>query len=573
MRGLRLAAVALLAPSLGACGRGPAPPPLQRLLPPGAAFVTLDEESRPAIRLRPGEALTRRVVSAPGSRLVFALGSLEGEDREGSVRLSVTAAGSTVFSGTIPARRARWWKRSARLDAAGPVDLSLRVEHLGPDGSPRAAFPGAAPWIALGSPRLYAPRKGPPRRAFVWISQDTVRADHLGPYGYPRATSPGFARFAEGAVLFDKAQAPASWTLPSLASQLLSRYPSFHGAVLRGLGADPRPPGVFEVLAAAGFTVLGVTGNMFVSPERNLADGFDALRYTDLKADAVNGYAGHLLDEWEGGDLALFVHYMDPHFSYDPPPPYDTRFDPGYRGRIDGKNFRQARTPAERAHVEALYDGELAFTDVQVAALLRELKRRGALGGAVVAYTADHGEEFQDHGAWGHADTLYRELLHVPFALRGPGLTPRRVEQPVCLVDLAPTVLALLGLPAPASFQGRSLVPLLRGGGLPQQPCYAETSHTHDRNQKVAVREGRLKYVVNLPRGRDAEPRILSEELFDLEADPGERHSLSSPPDRARLRRYVLAYLARARAESAEPVAVSLRPVVLERLKALGYVQ
>jgi arylsulfatase A-like enzyme len=107
----------------------------------------------------------------------------------------------------------------------------------------------------------------------------------------------------------------------------------------------------------------------------------------------------------------------------------------------------------------------------------------------VVAYTADHGEEFQDHGAWGHADTLYEELLHVPFALRAPGIAPRRVAQDVDLVDLAPTLLDLFGLrPRPRS--GRSLAPLLRGGA-PERPTYAETSHTHDRNQKVSVREGR----------------------------------------------------------------------------------
>jgi arylsulfatase A-like enzyme len=147
------------------------------------------------------------------------------------------------------------------------------------------------------------------------------------------------------------------------------------------------------------------------------------------------------------------------------------------------------------------------------------------------------------------------------------------VPDTVCLVDLAPTLLELFGLPVPSSFQGRSLMPLLRGGTLPEQPTYAETSHTHDRNQKVAVREGRLKYVMNVPRGREADPRILREELFDLERDPRERDSLQAGSDRERLRRYALAYLSRGRAEATEPVAVSLSPTVLERLRALGYVQ
>jgi arylsulfatase A-like enzyme len=566
--------VVLVMPFLAACGPRPAPPPLQRLLPclGAPAFVSLDEESRPAVRLRPGDSLSCPVTAERGSRLVFALGALDGAPRVGSVRLTVTAGGRTVFSGDMPARRARWWKRTATLESAGALTVAFRVEHLGADGKPRAAA-GAEPWIALGSPRLYSPRPGPARRALVWISQDTVRADHLGAYRYARATSPAFDRFAAQAILFERAHAPASWTLPSLASQILSRYPSFHGAVLRGLGADPRHATLFERLADAGFTVLGVTGNLFVSPERNLADGFDVFRYSGLRADALTRHARGLLDESGGGDVALFVHYMDPHFSYDPPPPFDTAFDTGYRGPIDGKNFRQARTSAEVEHVKALYDGELLFTDQQIDALLQDIGRRGLLERAVVAYTADHGEEFKEHGAWGHADTLYEELLHVPFALRVPGVPPRRLPEKVCLVDLAPTVLDLFGLPVPASFQGRSLAPLIRGGKLPEQLTYAETSQTHDRNQKVAVREGRLKYVMNVPRGREAEPRILREELFDLDNDPAERASLAAEGDRERLRRYALAYLARARAQATEPVAVSLSPTVLERLRALGYVQ
>src|SRR5262245_23865876 len=210
------------APLLAGCGARPAPPPMQRLLPALGApsFVSLDEESRPAARLRPGEAPSCTVQSAPGSRLVFALGILEGAPRDGGVRLTVTAGSTTVFSDRISTRRARWWKRSAPLEASGSVRLRFAVEHVDAEGKPLAAAPGDPPWIALGSPRVYAPRSGPPARALVWISQDTVRADHLGAYRYARATSPAFDRFASEAILFERAHAPASWTLPSLASQI-----------------------------------------------------------------------------------------------------------------------------------------------------------------------------------------------------------------------------------------------------------------------------------------------------------------------------------------------------------------
>jgi len=135
------------------------------------------------------------------------------------------------------------------------------------------------------------------------------------------------------------------------------------------------------------------------------------------------------------------------------------------------------------------------------------------------------------------------------------------------------TVLAALGVERPASFQGRSLLPAVKGRALPLEPIYSETELTADRTHVVAVREGDLKYVLHAPRGREAEPRILREELFDLKRDPRERLSRGSSAEADRLRRFALAYLAKARREAAELRPVSLDPQTLERLKALGYVR
>jgi arylsulfatase A-like enzyme len=403
----------------------------------------------------------------------------------------------------------------------------------------------------------------------LWISQDTVRADHLGAYGYGRRTSPHFDRRAREWVFFEDAVSTASWTLPSLASQFTSRYPLFHGATRDGRPRDERHVTLFQALGGAGFTVLGVTANDFVSPYFGMANGFDVLRYAGgtggpegyQRAEDVNRTVLQTLGEWRGGDLAVFAHYMDPHYPYDPPPPYASLFP------ADGSDVAGG---GPRARPEALYDGELAYTDGQIDLLLKEIEARGLLRDAVIAYTADHGEEFLDHGGWRHSRTLYREMLRVPFALRLPGVGGRRVPEPVSLVDLAPTLLDALGISSPVSFQGRSLLPLARREPMPARELFAETERNLAQSHRLAVHVGPLKYIVLSRNGRPHER--LSEELYDLAADPAERRSDLTRPEAETLRRAATAYLLRGRAER-PPGRVEAPPEVRDRLRALGYLR
>lgn len=187
----------------------------------------------------------------------------------------------------------------------------------------------------------------------------------------------------------------------------------------------------------------------------------------------------------------------------------------------------------------------------------------------MIVYTADHGEEFLDHGAWRHSRTLYGEMLHVPLALRLPGTGGRRVADTVSLVDLAPTILDALGVPHPPSFQGRSLLPLARGERLPPREVFAETERNPDRSHRVAVQLGSVKYIL---RTRNGSPeQRLSEELYDLASDPRERRSDLTHPQAERLRRDATAYLLRGRAEARTPAAVDAPPELKARLRALGY--
>jgi arylsulfatase A-like enzyme len=576
-RGIVATSAAFVALLIGACGRPSGPSEttaaLDRLAGLGPrTFVRVSDETRPAVVLRSGERRSCRALLAPGSRLRFSLALLEGAPRDGYVQLRITASGRSVFHHRFPIEgHDGFWHRSVPVAGEGAATLEFAVDLL-----PRSAASEKKACIALASPRLRLRSPARPR-TFLWISQDTVRADHLGAYGYGRATSPGFDERSADWVVFESAVATASWTLPSMASQMLSRYPSYHGAVMETLAANEAPT-LFEQLAADGFTVIGVTGNPYISYERSLAQGFDALWQTDGRADEVDRLLLAAPDLPVEGDVALFVHYMDPHVSYSPPPPYNRMFDdPDYRGRVDGGTnfFKRHRVigRADTEHLKALYDGEIAFTDVNVSRLLEALRARGLLDDPVIAYTADHGEEFRDHGYWGHSRTLYEELLHVPFALRLPGLPGRRVSQVVSLVDLAPTVLAALGVSSPPTFQGRSLLPLARGGTLAALPAFAETILTPDRRQLVSARLGSLKYIVAVPRGRDQAAVPLHEEAYDLDADPGEQHSRMTLASLSSLRRSTLAYLTRAREEGRPGPAALVDPEAIRKLRAWGYVQ
>ncbi len=552
----RVALAALAVLVVVGCDPAPAvrPQRLQRLLATsGAEFVTLDADTRPVTRLRSGETRSWQVNVGRDAQFAFALGVLPGSLREGDVTVRVRLEGQEVLRDAFPAGRMRWWNRSVTVRPVSNGRLELEISGEG---------------VVLAGPRL-APAVPTPGRVLVWISQDTVRADHLQTYGYSRETTPEFARLAGQWTLFERGLSAASWTLPSLASQMMSRYPSFHGATNHLRRADDRFPTLFEVLASQGFAVAGVTGNPFVSEKYGLARGFDSLVYSGLRADVISRLALRAVEQWGGGDLVLFVHYMDPHSSYQPPPPFDTRFGEPYSGLVDGYNYQSAaKTDADRHHVRALYDGEIAYTDTEIAALLAELEKRGLLAKAVMAYTADHGEELFDRGAWGHAHTLHEELVHVPFALRVPGQAPRRVAEPVSLVDLAPTLLEALGVAGPPSFQGRSLLPLVRGATLPPVPLYSETARTEAHHQ-VAVRDGRWKYTAFYDTPTSG--RVLRrEQLFDLEADPDERRPVAR--DLAPFRREVDGFLERGRSAGVALEKAPLDAQEIEALRALGYV-
>lgn len=329
------------------------------------------------------------------------------------------------------------------------------------------------------------------------IAIDTLRADALSSQGGRAGVSPRFDRFAQGSAHFQAAFSHAPWTLPSFSSLFTSLPPQAHGAggnVREGWRAlDAEHTTVAERFRDAGWSTHAIVNVDFLTEPFGTMQGFDEVdariandNHQVRRAGPTTDAALARLDEVGERPFFLFVHYFDPHAEYDPPPAWRARFAAAedregnafrFGAREHVVNHRAGRMPLDAAvlaRARALYDGEVAYTDDEVGRLLDGLARRGLDANTIVVVTSDHGEEFGEHGSWEHGHTHYDELLHVPLAIRAPGVVARRVDEPVGLVDVAPTVCTLAGLSAPASFRGRDLSGALRTSApLPPLPGLA----------------------------------------------------------------------------------------------------
>lgn len=385
-------------------------------------------------------------------------------------------------------------------------------------------------------------------RNLLFILVDTLRADHLELYGHTQPVSASLYAWAVGGAVFDRAYSPAPWTKPSVATMLTSRMPSEHGVTgwKRRLREQERT--LSEHLHEHGFTSAAWVSHHALVPETTgLAQGFD--RYdvsvfegedphkivtSDEITDAGLGFlADAPAERW-----MLLLHYFDPHRYY-----------------VEHPKWLFGETDA------AIYDSEIGYTDAQIGRLLAGFAAGGHAEDTLVVFVADHGEEFRDHGHTGHTVALYEESIRVPLVLRGPGIAPQRVEEPVSLVDLAPTLLDLLDVPIPDSFDGE---PIARGeGGFApvRKHIFSETRREAD---KRAVIRGDDKLIRDLAPGADSPVQ-----LFDVAVDPRERddRSAEEPELVAELGAVLDAY--EARGDEGEEVDLSATTQAL--LEQLGY--
>jgi arylsulfatase A-like enzyme len=435
---------------------------------------------------------------------------------------------------------------------------------------PAAFLLSAAPLLHGCAGRRFDAR----RPDVVLIVVDTLRADHLGAYGYGRDTSPAIDALARRSTLFENAWAAAPWTLPSVMSITTGRYPSGHRVENDGLRLGTEIPTLAEILKGAGYGTGGFVSHVYVDRPYGFERGFG--RFEDFgiaapsyrpeaglepTADRVTDAALAWLARQGNGPIFLFVHYFDPHWPYAAPGAYRDRYPSAYRGPLDASydsisKFQAPSAPLPEGYGEFLvnrYDGEIRFVDDQIGRLLAGVARAGRDDRAWIVLTADHGEEFKDHGSMGHGRRLYEETIRVPLLVRAPAArevpagAASRVQEPVTGVDLFPTIAAFAGVRAlPEGLAGRDLAPLLgRGGsgglgakdgaaGEHAPPAAGRTlvSETVRLNSyRKAVRQGALKLIQSMGDNRS--------ELYDLAADPGERRDLAAqrPEDRRRLLR------------------------------------
>jgi arylsulfatase len=503
-----------------------------------------------------------------------------------------------------------------------------RIGDAAPARLPALAILAAALWGSMGIlaaiPTGGRPSSGPAAGApggrpnFLLIVIDALRADHLGAYGYARPTSPSIDRFAGGAVLFRNAVAPSAWTLPSMASILTSTYPGEHGTVERG----DRLPGDLVKLAgrlrSSGYRTAAFTTNPWLKRTFAFDDGFD--EYADLDrlslarrlagirlknlvlrrahrirldpelvplASEISGRAAAWLRGNGSEPFFLYLHYMDVHAPYNPIPKYHGRFCEGHHFDVPDflleSRFRNGDYKGNAEvldHVVELYDEDVAATDEAIGSLLDGVRAMGLDGRTTIVLTADHGEEFYEHGETTHGHDLYREVLHVPLIVAPAGDAPgtgKIVAERVSTLDLLPTLVAMAGIDAPPKIEGISLVPLLARGaaewGGAARPIGSQL--VENGRSWAALYLGDDKMVRLRPAPDDPSARTVTK-LFHLAGDEAERSdAAASEPALASKLASDLDALERVwgiAGRGAKRPGERVDPETLRQLKALGYI-
>lgn len=492
----------------------------------------------------------------------------------GWYHLAVRAGDRIVAERTVNPRALHEWREVAvPLEGLGSR-ARLAFEPRLTDRDGRALPMPAGLTLGVGDPVLHDLDAYGRARGVLLVSIDTVRRDHVGAYGYGPPTTPRFDALARGGLLCEDAVSASSWTLPAHLSMLTGVDPGRHGGVDMRHGFNRSVPTLPALLRDAGFATRAVTSHLYVSGVYGVDDGFEHLDFhQDRKATDVADRGIDLLDRIGDRPFFLFLHLYDPHWHYDPPDWARRLFETSYAGPLTGnwqdfsRRDRSTTSPADLAHLLALYDGEIRYADTEVGRVLDHLAARGLDRSTLVVVTSDHGEEFLDHGSWEHQKTLYEEVTRVPLAIAGPGIAPRKERAQVSLLDVAPTILAFAGAAVPPSMTGRSLL-----AAASERESYGETDHTTDGTRKLFLRggAGRWKSILSLsPDGKETR----GEEWYDLASDPAEHKSIVPVAAIADpIRRRALERWRTDRGGGAAPRPVCLTAEQQERLRALGYV-
>jgi arylsulfatase A-like enzyme len=437
-------------------------------------------------------------------------------------------------------------------------------------------------WKPL-NPRVTDQVATPERPNIVLISIDALRADRLGVYGNDPAVSPRIDALARRGLVFGQAIAQSSSTVPSVSSFLTALYPTELGLITgRKWTLDDMRVTLAEALQAGGYRTQAYVTNGHLVPSNGYAQGFDGYVAPEpgrpygldrLRAETIVAglacrrpafvcdlfEAGYqllfdplLVMEDEGGrvnvlarrflrlhgdeQFFLWLHYMEPHAAYSPrqafdglPPSVSAEREAFLRAwQPSNQTIPIVLRPDDVAALLALYDGEILDVDRWVGGIWDEIEAQGLADRTLLVVTADHGDEFGEHGGYGHGQSVYQELDRVPLIVVGPQVSEpgRVVETPVPLLDLMPTLLDAAGAPLPDPIRGQSLLPVLRGEDPPARTIHSESPARRTSYDDKSLRQGDYKLIYNVQLDRA--------ELYDLQTDPGEQHDLAAAePQRA----------------------------------------
>jgi arylsulfatase A-like enzyme len=474
-------------------------------------------------------------------------------------------------------------------------------------------------------PRLYTEVFPSDAPNFLFISADTMRADQSSVYGGPVST-PALEALAQDGVVADRFYATAPWTVPSLCSLFSGRFPV---SLTPGLTTEERTaeetsqhrlyaywrgasgPTLVGGMRAKGYQTIAVVANPATNAHHWLWQDFDRYQlidgaawgpygrfaqsplFRDAAARWIDGlvekrpvdstaqvvhYARMLLKAHTRQPFFLWVHFMDPHSPYDPPPESRvtherwSMFPPTPEEQQAEPDWPFDMTDSEKQYALDQYRAEIAYIDSSVGSILDALEAKA--DSTYVSFFSDHGEEFWEHGRWGHGQTLFEEQVRVPFILAGPRVGQGRITTALSAIDFAPTIADLLDLYADEGWHGQSQVRAFRDPSEqpPPRPVFAQgTQHAMFQEEpQQMVLDGALKLVRGLDSG--------AESLYDLDADPAESRDIldERPEDAARLRKMLETWDNSFPSTFEEALGggkVEPDPETLQRMKDIGYLQ
>lgn len=460
------------------------------------------------------------------------------------------------------------------------------------------------------------------RPSVILIVMDTVRADHLSVYGYKRDTTPNLKAFSKQATLFTHAIAPSDTTLSSHASIFTGLYPSQHGANYGlkypfGRGLSEKFNTLAEILSENGYLTMGITANVgvlgfryklnqgfhFYDPRekvlffnsiqpyfirqglRNILTHFISPSLYDFQlrnAGEINKVVYNLFDKAneDNKQFFFFINYMDTHWPYIPPPPFDKLY-PGKAERFTSADFyslvadvlqiNRKMTQKEYSHLVSQYDGGISFIDFHIGKLIEQLKALKLYKNTLIIITSDHGEAFGEKSLITHGVSVYQNQVHVPLVIKYPNISNGLVvDELISLVDLMPTTLDVLGYEIPKNVQGQSLFNL---------------KSSKKRTDVVISESFPSQSLIRNPRFQRVERAIFEEpnklicstsrkpEFYNFLNDPNENENLYKEENElagkleARLNKWF-------KTVKEPPVSiVEMDKATLERLKSLGYVK